>query len=292
MIDIQYMLAATFEPMTQIPFLKESLAGVDGGATAMFNALFKLSVTLGAMLAVFMFIWGGLQMIMARDSAGSVGEGRKKMSNAVIGLLMLISTFVVLNTINPQLTSLAIFKDVNGEDLSRLEAPQRNTGMNDRAINDERSARRSTQTRMATSPKRDGATNNGTYCYQDIGYSDEYICFETMNLCTSNTIGTRAQGNCKSLTLSPQDKDRLITLERDRSLSVKCIAPRSRRGRCDPNEGYYNTCPEGVSCKTITVEQSTIVKDGRYETGNIRYNNKEYCELQAKKNSSNCIQVN
>jgi len=291
MIDIQYMLAAAFEPMTKIPFLEESLTG-SGGATAMFNALFKLSVTLGAMLAVFMFIWGGLQMIMARDSAGSVGEGRKKMSNAVMGLLMLISTFVVLNTINPQLTSLALFKGADGKDITKLKAAPRNNSADHKAINEERSARRTTQSRMATTPRRDGATNSGTYCYQDMRVSTEYVCFETFKLCSDNTIGTRAQGGCKPLTLSPQDKDRLITLEKDKSLSVKCVAPRSRRGRCDPNEGYYNTCPDSIRCKTTTVEQSAIVKDGRYETGGIRYNNKEYCELQAKKNSSDCIQVN
>jgi len=128
MIDIPIitdLIAATvqFSPMTKLPFLTSSSSGSIGSATEMFNALFKLSITIGAMLAVFMFIVGGLQMIMAKDSSGSIGEGKKKMSNAVMGLLMLISTFVVLNTINPQLTSLTLFKDASGNDISKLEAP-------------------------------------------------------------------------------------------------------------------------------------------------------------------------
>ena len=125
MLDNLLAAAAQFQPMTEIPFLNSKLTGEAGDASAVFNALFKLAITIGAMLAVFMFIWGGLQMITARDSAGSVGAGKTKMTNAIMGLLMLISTFVVLNTINPQLTSLALFKGANGEDISRLEAAPR-----------------------------------------------------------------------------------------------------------------------------------------------------------------------
>jgi len=129
MLDNLLAAAAQFQPMTEIPFLNSKLTGEAGDASAVFNALFKLAITIGAMLAVFMFIWGGLQMITARDSAGSVGAGKTKMTNAIMGLLMLISTFVVLNTINPQLTSLALFKGANGEDISRLEtAPRSTTG--------------------------------------------------------------------------------------------------------------------------------------------------------------------
>ncbi len=114
MISIDNLLAAAvkYTPMTDLPFLDETVLNGANGATGMFNSLFTLSIVIGAMLAVFMFIWGGLQMITARDSSGSVGAGKTKMTNAVMGLLMLVSTYVVLDTINPQLTSLTLFGNV------------------------------------------------------------------------------------------------------------------------------------------------------------------------------------
>ncbi len=120
-IDFSLLLAAVgYTPMTNIPFLNTSTSS--GGLSTpvdLLNALFTLSITIGAMLAVFMFIFGGLQMITARDNAGNVTAGKKKMANAVLGLLMLLSTFIVLTTINPQLTELKIF----GDSLKGLNMP-------------------------------------------------------------------------------------------------------------------------------------------------------------------------
>ncbi len=110
-IDPTSLLAAIgYTPMTDIPFLEINVSSdILSTPTDLFNALFTLSITIGAMLAVFMFIFGGLQMITARDNAGNVTAGKQKMTNAVLGLLMLLSTFIVLTTINPQLTELKIF---------------------------------------------------------------------------------------------------------------------------------------------------------------------------------------
>jgi hypothetical protein len=104
----------TFIPMSNIPLLESWQPGqsFESDTSNVFNQLFSLSIRIGAMLAVFMFIWGGLNMVMARDNASSITEGRRKMKNAVFGLLMLLSTFVVLNTINPQLVNVSIFDGV------------------------------------------------------------------------------------------------------------------------------------------------------------------------------------
>lgn len=98
----------SFTPLTNIPLLESWQPGeeFEGSTEGVFNQLFSLSIRIGAMLAVFMFIWGGLHFITARDNPTSITKGREKMKNAVFGLLMLLSTFVVLNTINPQLLDL------------------------------------------------------------------------------------------------------------------------------------------------------------------------------------------
>jgi len=107
MTDIPNLLAASikYKPMVDIPLLSNWMSGL-ATPIQIVNKLFMLSITLGAMLAVFMFVWGGLQMIIATDNATAITKGKSKMKNAIIGLLMLISTYLVLSTINPQITSL------------------------------------------------------------------------------------------------------------------------------------------------------------------------------------------
>ncbi len=118
------LLAASikYTPMTDIPFLTDWATG-DATAIAIINKLFMLSITLGAMLAVFMFIWGGLQMIIATDQASAITKGKEKMKNAILGLLMLLSTYLVLSAINPQITNL----EFTGSDF-KLKA-QENRGL-------------------------------------------------------------------------------------------------------------------------------------------------------------------
>jgi len=110
----------SFTPLTNIPLLESWQPGeeFEGSTKGVFNQLFSLSIRIGAMLAVFMFIWGGLHFITARDNPTSITKGREKMKNAVFGLLMLLSTFVVLNTINPELLNISFL----GEGTVRLDA--------------------------------------------------------------------------------------------------------------------------------------------------------------------------
>jgi hypothetical protein len=107
MTDISNLLAASikYKPMSDIPLLPNWISG-QATPIQLINKMFMLSITLGAMLAVFMFVWGGLQMITATDDSGKIIAGKEKMKNAILGLLMLLSTYLVLSTINPQITSL------------------------------------------------------------------------------------------------------------------------------------------------------------------------------------------
>lgn len=111
MINETVVAAVNYAPMTDLPFLSKWSPGAEFGGSPIevLNSIFMLAVTLGAMLAVFMFIWGGLLLITAVDNASRRGEGKAKMQNAVTGLLMLLATWVVLSTVNPQITSLKLF---------------------------------------------------------------------------------------------------------------------------------------------------------------------------------------
>ncbi len=64
----------------------------------------NLLIAVAAAAAVFMIVWGGLQY-MTTDSWGGKTEGRKKATDAVIGLLMVLSTYIILKTVNPALVN-------------------------------------------------------------------------------------------------------------------------------------------------------------------------------------------
>lgn len=81
---------------------------------ALLQGLFQLSIALGAVLAVIMIAVGGIQYI-GSDAISSKSAGRERMFNAVLGLVLILGTYILLYTINPRLLSFQIFShtDIN-----------------------------------------------------------------------------------------------------------------------------------------------------------------------------------
>ncbi len=69
------------------------------------SGLFKLSMGLAVVLAVFQISYGGFLYITS-DSFTQTSLGRKKVQAAVTGLLILLTSYLLLNTINPDLVNL------------------------------------------------------------------------------------------------------------------------------------------------------------------------------------------
>ncbi len=66
------------------------------------NTIIRLTIGLAAVLAVLMIIMGGLEYITS-ELPGAKGEGKQKITNAVVGLLVALGAWVLLYTINPKL---------------------------------------------------------------------------------------------------------------------------------------------------------------------------------------------
>jgi len=64
--------------------------------------LFKLLIGLSAVAAVLMIVIGGFQYI-STDAIQKKSEGKERIKNAVLGLVLVISAWLILNTINPNL---------------------------------------------------------------------------------------------------------------------------------------------------------------------------------------------
>ena len=70
--------------------------------TAYLNGMFKLGIAIAGALAVIMIIWGGIQY-MSTDSINGQSEGKKKITAAITGLIVALGSYMLLNTISPDL---------------------------------------------------------------------------------------------------------------------------------------------------------------------------------------------
>lgn len=75
------------------------------------NQLFFTAISIGAILAVIKIMWGGYTY-MASNLWTSKDGAKKTIQNAIIGLLILLSVYLILYQINPCLLNLDILTSV------------------------------------------------------------------------------------------------------------------------------------------------------------------------------------
>lgn len=102
-----------FVPLTK-DFNGQKLFGVGGGSgsspqdlTSFINAAFKVVLSIGAILAVLRIAYAGWQY-MSSDAWGEKSHAKEILGDVIIGLLLLLSVYLILNQINPQITKLNI----------------------------------------------------------------------------------------------------------------------------------------------------------------------------------------
>lgn len=95
--------AVTYQPLVGIPGL--SNASTDFGAYI--NQLYLLSISLAALLAVIKIIIAGVKWMLS-DVVTSKADAKKEIWGSITGLVIILAAFVVLNTINPNLTNLNV----------------------------------------------------------------------------------------------------------------------------------------------------------------------------------------
>jgi hypothetical protein len=78
-----------------IPWLADYLTGV-----------YRYAVFFASILAAVILIIGGVQWLTAAGDAGRVGAAQKKIINSVVGLVLVLGSYLVLSTINPNLVAL------------------------------------------------------------------------------------------------------------------------------------------------------------------------------------------
>lgn len=144
------------------PFAR--IFGEGSTLTGFFNGLFSLSITIGALLAVLMIAYGGWHY-MTSEIGGKKEEARRRIWNAVLGLLMLLATVLILRQINPDIVSLSILTPPT------ISHPYSESSSSDPGV-------------LYTRPE-----DSGGFCYY-IGTGnphaseyDNYVCFRTLLAC-------------------------------------------------------------------------------------------------------------
>ncbi|MDA1038462.1 MAG: pilin [bacterium] len=69
-------------------------------------AVYKWLMGAAAVFAVLMFTVGALMYMLSAGKSDLLGKGKEHMKNALIGFVLLLATFLILQTVNPQTLSL------------------------------------------------------------------------------------------------------------------------------------------------------------------------------------------
>lgn len=79
----------------EIPWIADYITGA-----------YRYAVFAGAVLAAVMLMIGGLQWLTAAGDSGRVAAAKKRIANAIIGLILVLGSYVMLVSINPDLAQL------------------------------------------------------------------------------------------------------------------------------------------------------------------------------------------
>jgi len=93
----------TYHPLEGKAFVGLGLAENNSGDLGLFlSSAFQFGLAIAAALAVIMIVWGGVE-IMLSESVFKKEDGKKKIQDAIWGLVLALVSWLILFTINPQI---------------------------------------------------------------------------------------------------------------------------------------------------------------------------------------------
>ncbi len=96
--------------ITYCPLEANAFPGVDTTGKSLPDFLktaFQFGLSLAAVLAVIMIIWGGVKTMLSESVFGK-DEGKKIIQDALLGLGLALVSWLILFTINPELVNFKI----------------------------------------------------------------------------------------------------------------------------------------------------------------------------------------
>jgi len=80
--------------------------GEDASLPKLINYIFSFLLLVGTLLVAASLIYGGILFLTSRGNAAQTSKAKSRITYSALGLLILFSSFLLLNTINPQLVNL------------------------------------------------------------------------------------------------------------------------------------------------------------------------------------------
>lgn len=105
------LLQGTFVPLADVSNSKLAQIYQGPDLSAFINNLFTFSLSVGAILAVLRLGWAGY-LYMTTDSWGSKGHAKEVIGDVVIGLLLLLGIWLILNQIDPNILKLNVLQSI------------------------------------------------------------------------------------------------------------------------------------------------------------------------------------
>ena len=97
-----------FVPLAPIPGLTDAQSNPTTSTLAVFfNNLYKYLIGIASALAVIMVIWGGIE-IATQDSVAKQGQGRRRIQQALFGLILVLSPAFVFGIVNSSILNLSV----------------------------------------------------------------------------------------------------------------------------------------------------------------------------------------
>lgn len=98
--------AVSYTPLAPLPLGKggESLGTYT--LSSYLSGMLKLIIALGGAVSILMAIVGGVQFVASGIAPNAKNEAKGRITNAFIGLAIILSSYLLLNTINPDLVNL------------------------------------------------------------------------------------------------------------------------------------------------------------------------------------------
>lgn len=105
--------SSEYTPLTAIPYLTAPEAGkTTVNPVNLVKNIYGVSIAVGAVIAVAMIIWAGLEYATV-EAFGSKSDAKERWTHAIYGLLLLLSAYVILRTINVDLVNVNL--ELGGE---------------------------------------------------------------------------------------------------------------------------------------------------------------------------------
>lgn len=105
--------ASGFVPLADVGSQSSKLSGLysSGDLSTYINNVFQFAIALGAIAAVFRLVYAGY-LYMGSDMWSKKGEAKTIIGDVVLGLLLLITIWLILYQINPDIVSLNALKSI------------------------------------------------------------------------------------------------------------------------------------------------------------------------------------